>query len=193
MAAHALGLLLHALLPEPLACRGAVAVLDALAQFANGLLERATVIVLAIGLAVAFETPALVDVEQRPGKLARGQGLMQALGAQLVGVQPLQFLALGHLGRKKAMLHQLIVHAFFALEQTVPAPAHGAGHAAVDCQRLAVGIATIAEDANPRPDDGRRLTRLIQPKNSPSQRSRSQIQRQAISDGLVHWYLSCID
>ena len=52
--------LLHAVLPEPFANGTATRSLNLRAQSADGLLERATVVVLAISLAVALEAPALV-------------------------------------------------------------------------------------------------------------------------------------
>ena len=143
------GLLLHAHLPKPLAHRAATAGRHAFAQLVDGLFERAAVVVLAVGLAVALKAPALVDVEQRAGKLAGCQRLAQALGPQLIGVEPLQRLARRLVRRKKPVAHQLAQHAGFALEQPVTAAAHGTGSAAGDGQgRPIFGVATIAEDAH---------------------------------------------
>ena len=143
------GPLLHAHLPKPFAHRLATAGRHAFAQLVDGLFERAAVVVLAVGLAVALKAPALVDVEQRAGKLAGCQRLAQALGPQLIGVEPLQRLARRLVSRKEPVAHQLAQHAGFALEQPVTAAAHGTGSAAGDGQgRPIFGVAAIAEDAH---------------------------------------------
>ncbi|MDC6167070.1 hypothetical protein PO768_06390 [Paucibacter sp. XJ19-41] len=74
------GLTLFGAPREPFAHRAAALIAQGLAQLADGCLQRAAVVVLLVGLAVALEAAALIDVEQRASELLGRQRAVKALG-----------------------------------------------------------------------------------------------------------------
>ena len=146
---YAARVLLHAHFPEPLAHRAATRFLQLRAQGANGLLERAAVVVFLVCLAVALKTAPLIQMEQRPTEFFRGQRLFKSLGAKLIRIQCLQLFACTFVLGEETVLHQFRQHPLFALEQTISTTAHSASRTARDGERAAIlGIAPITKNTH---------------------------------------------
>ena len=136
--------------------------LDVVAQVDDGAFQRARIALTFVGLAVALETAALVEVKHRAAKFAGRQCLMQPFGAKFIGIFQLQRLALVRVGGKEAVFDQLVDDARLAPQQAVAPPSHRARSAAGDRQRGTIlGVSAIAEDAHAGPYERHRCTAVI--------------------------------
>jgi hypothetical protein len=122
---------------------------DAAFQLAD--LFRQFVVLGLVGLAVGFESAALIKMKQRTAELMRSQRAVQCLRAKLIGIERLKTFAFGFIWRHQTNRSQHL-HQIVAAEEVTVAPSpHPARAATLHGKRCAVfGVAPIAEDAHAR-------------------------------------------
>ena len=93
----------------------------------GGVPDLAAFIVAAIGLAVAFEAPALVEVKQRPAEVGQRQRLVERPGAQFIRIERFERLGLRRVLRHQPCFGEAFHQRGAASEVTVAPAAHGPG------------------------------------------------------------------
>src|SRR5690606_36164730 len=122
-------------------------------------------------LAVALESAALVEMEDRAAELVQREGRVEAARTEEIGIETLQRLPRRGVGGHQPMpderRHQLLA----TIEITVAAATLLPRHAARDREgRSALRVAAIREDADPDPANGAGLFAAVQIEHAPAER-----------------------
>src|SRR5579871_1235354 len=103
-----------------------------LLQSGGGLFDYALVVILLFGLAIGEEAPSLVEMKQRAADVRGGEGAVERLGAQLIGIECLKRLAVLRIRRHQSVADQCFHQVLLPIDKTVAPLACATSGSAVD-------------------------------------------------------------